>query len=75
MRAFFFGMVSQLYLHKYEVNKMGWQRKQYDKNQGKFRRVFSGSKDWTREQKQQIEEYQKNHETRDDPRDERRKAG
>jgi hypothetical protein len=54
---------------------MGWQRKQYDKNQGKFRRVFSGSKDWTREQKQQIEEYQKNHETRDDPRDERRKAG
>jgi hypothetical protein len=50
---------------------MGWQRKQYDKSGGKFRRVFSGSKDWTREQKQQIEQYQEKHERED----KRRRAG
>lgn len=40
---------------------MGWQRKQYDKSKGKFKKVKSIKKDWL--------------EKKDEKQDERRKAG
>lgn len=49
---------------------MGWQRKQHEKN-GKFKRIRSGEKDWTREEKKQIEAYKEKYE----PDTQQRKAG
>ena len=37
---------------------MSWQRKQYDRNGKPVKRVFKGEKDWSREDKEKIREYQ-----------------
>lgn len=44
---------------------MGWQRKQYDKGKGKFRKVHNGEKDWSRDEKEAIRQYLEKHEGRD----------
>lgn len=53
---------------------MGWQRKQYDKHGNKVKKVFKGEKDWTRQEKEQIRQYQENYE-RNSTNEDRRKAG
>jgi hypothetical protein len=37
---------------------VGWQRKQYDKSGGKVRRTLKGEKDWSRNDKEAIHQYQ-----------------
>ncbi len=51
---------------------MGWNRKQYDKSGGKVRKVLKGEKDWTRDEKEAIRQYQDKYERRER---EQRKAG
>lgn len=51
---------------------VGWNRKQYDKSGGKVRKVLKGEKDWTRDEKEAIRQYQDKYERRER---EQRKAG
>lgn len=52
---------------------VGWQRKQYERgSNGKTRRINKGERDWSRQDKELIKEYQDKYEKGND---ERRKAG
>lgn len=42
---------------------MSWQRKQYDRSNGRFQRIRSGEKDWTRADKEAIRQYEERHGT------------
>lgn len=53
---------------------MGWQRKQREKDR-KFRRIESGSRDWTREQEQRKQEQQERENRDEGYADDRRQAG
>jgi hypothetical protein len=58
---------------------MGWNRKQYDKT-GRVVPIHKGERDWTREQKEQIRQFEDRNAndqrgTDDDDGTERRKAG